>query len=169
MNKKEGEFANYYPDGTLSTRTIFKNDLPHGEFKQYFSNGKVNLEGAYVDGKLTGKQVIYYETGAIQSEDFYKNNLLEGESKTFFENGKLRSISHFKEGKKHGKALIYDEEGTLILDMDFDMDNLISAKTKKMMDEEKEQKSQANNSVKEDKTVEQMKIKDEQKNLNPTK
>ena len=35
--------------------------------------------------------------------------------------------------------------------------------------EEKEQKSQANNSVKDDKTVEQMKIKDEQKNLNPTK
>jgi hypothetical protein len=48
----------------------------------------------------------------------------------------LRSVSNFKAGKKNGKALIYDETGTLILDMMFDMDNLVAAKTKKMMDDE---------------------------------
>jgi antitoxin component YwqK of YwqJK toxin-antitoxin module len=55
LNRMNGEVINFYDNGTLQSRGFMKNGLPHGEWRFYDPNGKLNKYGIYTMGKRNGR------------------------------------------------------------------------------------------------------------------
>ncbi len=65
----------------------FLNGYKNGKFIQYYSNGKIESEVEFSNGKiLDGKYVTYLKNGQIEQEETYKD-------------GKIISIGKYKDGK----------------------------------------------------------------------
>ncbi len=69
---KEGDFKKFFSDGKLMTKGIYKNDTLEGEFILYYDNGKTELKGWYKAGMETGKWQYYDESGKSITKDEYK-------------------------------------------------------------------------------------------------
>jgi antitoxin component YwqK of YwqJK toxin-antitoxin module len=93
-----------YYKGEGQTRSIVKEI-------QYYSNGKIKVEGEYEEGKKNGQWIFYYESGIIWSQGFFKQGLSTGKTKVFHENGQLFYEGEYVEGKKQGNWSFYNEEG----------------------------------------------------------
>jgi len=89
----------------------YENGVPHGEWKKFHKNGKLNEVGNYKEGKLHGELKMFYENGNLHSITNYKEGILHGEQKYFDVNasGKLDGISNYKDGKRHGEQKIFND------------------------------------------------------------
>jgi antitoxin component YwqK of YwqJK toxin-antitoxin module len=107
MGKKDGSCIVYFPDGTISEEKIYKMDVQHGPFKQYFDGKKVRGQGNYVDGNLDGRVAYYfpngvevaagyYEKGSKVGPWIYKNQKGKITDKELYRNGKLASEKETK-------------------------------------------------------------------------
>jgi antitoxin component YwqK of YwqJK toxin-antitoxin module len=64
--------------------------MKDGEWKRYFTDGKLKLKATYIDDKLEGLMLVYHQKGFPEVSGMYKNNF------------------------KDGLWLYYDEEGIVI-------------------------------------------------------
>src|SRR4051812_27022508 len=71
MGKKEGVCFVYLPDGAKSEERTYKNDLPHGEFKEYFDGVHLRSKGQYIAGNLDGRVAYYYPNGTEAAAGYY--------------------------------------------------------------------------------------------------
>ncbi|MFK8007452.1 MAG: toxin-antitoxin system YwqK family antitoxin [Saprospiraceae bacterium] len=62
----------YFENGQLQNRVFYKNYLPHGVFKKWYSNGQINKEGILVYGKYDGEVKNYYENGLLKLHSRWK-------------------------------------------------------------------------------------------------
>jgi len=97
--EKEGPW--FYHVGDHTEEGNYSAGLKDGEWKHYYSNGKLRFEGKYVQGSQDGKHKHYYENGKLKTENFY--------------------IMGRKE--KHWRS--YDLEGNVILTTTYKNDKLI--------------------------------------------
>jgi hypothetical protein len=97
----------YYKEGM---KTIY-----HGSYKTYFSDGKLQSDRNYKDGKLDGLSRFYEYNGAILSEINYKEGKPEGSSKQY-SNGKVESETNYSNGILNGKYVRYYPDGKLMLE-----------------------------------------------------
>jgi len=58
-----------------------------GEYKSYYSNGRLHLICYYKDGKIEGKFVSYYVNGNIREISNYVNNQKQGVCKIYYDDG----------------------------------------------------------------------------------
>ena len=68
----------------------YKNDVLHGEFKEYHANTKEKTKGIYKNGNLHG--IVTH----------------------FHPDGKIKKVAHYKYAVKHGNWAFYNEKGALI-------------------------------------------------------
>ena len=66
--KKNGKIEGIVTYIDLETNKIneiteFKNGTPNGKYETYYSNGNIEIIGAYKDGYLDGLIITYYEDG----------------------------------------------------------------------------------------------------------
>ncbi len=108
-----GTYISYFPNGTsISEMGEIKNGYKNGLWQMYFeSNGNVNQELLYVDGKMEGHQKFYFESGNLYLEGLMKNDLKEGEWKWYYENGNLSSTVSYVNDKKEGTQILWSEAG----------------------------------------------------------
>ena len=107
-----------------------------GQFKQYYKNGNISVEGFYDAQIPYGKWKEYYENGKLMEEYFYEHGLKQGSDKYFHDNGNLWTERIYKEGKLwevisnfdingnpldkgtitqgNGTVKVYDEKGNII-------------------------------------------------------
>jgi len=74
LGKKDGLYKFYRKDGSLQSKTHFKNDLPNGENFWFYENGKLKEETYWIAGKQYGGGKWYYQNGQLESFnmlDFY--------------------------------------------------------------------------------------------------
>ena len=90
--------------------------IENGEYKEWYSNGQLEILYNYKEGKLEGEYKSWFKNGNQWEHTFYKDSNLEGEYKSWFKNGKLHIDCHYKEGKLEGKYKQWDEKGNLIKD-----------------------------------------------------
>lgn len=64
--KKSGKWEWLRPDGEVSQRQDYKDDLPHGTSQRFHANGKRSVEGKYQNGTLIGPLLIYGPDGKPQ-------------------------------------------------------------------------------------------------------
>lgn len=100
----------YEPSHALKSIIDYKNGKYHGFIKGYFENGKLQVEGKFINGNSDGPLRLYYESGKLNEEMPFKDGKPEGLVKTYYESGKIKEEKIFKNGKLEGTSKIYSEE-----------------------------------------------------------
>jgi len=101
------------------------------EVKQsFFSNGNLEYETEFVNGKLDGKSQVWLEDGTLYSISKYSNNQPHGIWKKFHPNGKLMFEVNYEYGQKHGVEKWYYQNGNLKSEQEFDFGISISEITR---------------------------------------
>ncbi len=97
----------YYTDGKVDRERNFKNGKEHGIDKQYTWEGDLKSEKNYVNGKQVGKQTQYYssnQSNFVQISNYNDKGQLDGEfTETFADNKAVKTKGQYKEGRKTGK------------------------------------------------------------------
>jgi len=168
-----GTVERFDPDGTLMYQCNFEDDqatdytyegkdgklvpaIPlsytGSAMKAYFPNGKPSRETTYINGTVTGRDVLYYTSGQVRSVDTTSYGISNGTSIEYYPNGKTKSTYHyatdnldgvcrefydtgilkkeitFDNGQENGAAKYYDKNGKLIKTMIYNYGKLISVK-----------------------------------------
>jgi antitoxin component YwqK of YwqJK toxin-antitoxin module len=74
----DGIVINYYPTGAVAEELPYKAGLKHGEWKRYFTDGKLKLKATYIDDRLEGLMLVYHQKGFPEVSGMYKNNFKDG-------------------------------------------------------------------------------------------
>ena len=85
--KLDGVVINYYPKGGIAEEIPYKMGVKEGEWKQYFTDGTLKLKATYINDLLQGLMLIYYENGIPEVSGIYKNNLKDGNWMYFTDKG----------------------------------------------------------------------------------
>ena len=91
--------------------------------QSFFSNGNLEYEAEFVNGKLDGKSQVWLEDGTLYSISKYSNNQPHGIWKKFHPNGKLMFAVNFEYGQKHGHEKWYYENGQVKSEQEFEYGN----------------------------------------------
>ena len=74
--KREGEWLQYYANGSLESKSNYKDGKEEGGFISYDVNGRIVYKYNYKLGKLDGEWLHYYETGELKEKRLYKSGKL---------------------------------------------------------------------------------------------
>ena len=100
------------------------NPSTQNEVKQsFFSNGNLEYEAEYVNGKLDGASKVWLEDGTLYSISKYSNNQPHGIWKKIHPNGKLMFEVNYEYGQKHGVEKWYYENGQVKSEQEFEYGN----------------------------------------------
>ena len=80
--KAEGLQQTWWENGRLKEEAYYKNDVFHGKFKEYDTNGMLTRDNNYVDGHEEGKQKMWYDNGKLRANYVVKNGRIYGLSGT---------------------------------------------------------------------------------------
>jgi antitoxin component YwqK of YwqJK toxin-antitoxin module len=113
----------FHPEGGIMIEQVFVNDsVADGYFKQYFPNGRIELQANYKDGFKDGEQISFYESGKQESTVPFVHGNKNGLAKWFYESGVLKTkLGYFKD-KVAGEMYNYYPNGELqrYVCLDFD-------------------------------------------------
>ena len=91
--------------------------------RSYFSNGNLEYEAEFVNGKLDGTSKVWLEDGTLYSVSQYSNDQPHGTWKKFHPNGKLMFELNYEYGQKHGHEKWYYENGNIKSEQEFEYGN----------------------------------------------
>lgn len=106
-------------DPTLLIQKIVK--------RSFFSNGTLEYEAEFLNGKLDGISKVWLEDGTLYSVSQYSNDQPHGNWKKFHPNGKLMFEVNYEYGQKHGTEKWYYENGNIKSEQEFEFGNTKSA------------------------------------------
>jgi uncharacterized protein len=144
---KEGDWKEYYADGTLRSVGTYSKGKPIGNWKYFFENGKLESEGKYTkSGTLDGTWRWYFEDGSIRRIQSFIAGMEDGEYQEYDETGRQivkgqyaegleegdwvfdfvnsKEIGSYKGGARFGKWKTFYSDGTLKFEGDYIDDNL---------------------------------------------
>ena len=134
--KQQGIETVYYEDGkTVKKEFSYRNDKPHGTYKFYAPNGKLQFVRYYHNDELlgysyndengvlkpmiplqnqSGKIQAYFENGKPSADIQMKHGEFIGDYKKYHDNGELHRLDqHNSKGSSNGKDEVYYPNGTL--------------------------------------------------------
>ncbi len=110
--RKQGEWLDFYPDGTVKTERNYRDDLLHGYYKEYDEKGKLLVTLLYDSGKVTGTDADksaqidienrYDDAGRLIYSGPYREGVPVGIHREFNPDGTVKN------------ARIYNDNGLLI-------------------------------------------------------
>ena len=112
---KVGDFKSYYSNGNLKINGEYADNKRIGKHKNYHQNGKISIVENYCYGVLDGEYTGFHENGARSIETSYTNGLQNGITKYYHENDSLKSEGLFFNDNKSGNWKYYDEQGNFII------------------------------------------------------
>jgi len=143
-----------YPNGTVSSEGLFKNGKPEGYWKSYYVTGVKKSEGKYSSFQLDSIWVFFDQSGDtiekinylfgkrngycykyrkdpseglfIYSRELFAGDKKEGTAFFYFPNGKIQQTISYNDGKKEGLSKEFDKNGTVITQLEYNNDFLIS-------------------------------------------
>jgi hypothetical protein len=87
---------------------------PHGPWREWHPNGRMKVEGEYLDGRPAGVWRTYHENGTLASEVRYEDGLQQGEEVGWHPNGTIRARGAWKDGRKEGTFTHWNEDGAVV-------------------------------------------------------
>ena len=143
-----------YPNGTISSEGFFKSGKPEGYWKSYYVTGLKKSEGKYSSFQLDSIWVFFDQAGDtvekinylfgkrngycykyrkdpteglyIYSRELYAGDKKEGTAYFYFPDGKIQQTISYNNGKKEGLSKEFDKNGTVITQLEYNNDFLIS-------------------------------------------
>lgn len=105
---KQGKWVKKYKgsDNVLYVGN-FKDDIPVGKFKFYYSTGKLKALNDYRNNGKDSYAAAYYENGKVMSYGKYTNKKKDSTWKYFDDKGNLTSTEEYANGEKNGKTVVY--------------------------------------------------------------
>lgn len=100
-------FAQYYRTGIIDTKKF----QYHGEVKDYFMNGKLQMKGTFQANIKIDTFYFYYPSGVLMTKGLYQNNIRYGIWTNYYENGKIKDKVFFDDGFICALEY-YEEDGT---------------------------------------------------------
>lgn len=88
-----------------------------GEFKRYFENGKLAVEGSYLNDLKTGVWKVYFETGVLTKTTTFKAGIKEDEQ-VDYKNGEIEAIYRYKNDELNSIIQLFDTDGVSIFKED---------------------------------------------------
>jgi len=77
-----------------------KDGIYQGEYRQYYSSGKLRSKGQYLDGKKNGRWTTFHENGKMHSSGQYRRGKWEGVWIDYYEDGSVRSQGFYVDGAR---------------------------------------------------------------------
>ena len=127
----------YYKNGQLRSRLLFKDGKKHGIQRAWFENGHMESEESYAlgimnglfrcwneNGKLagqykmikgTGIRKVFYASGGLQEEEPYLDNELHGIRREYFESGQIRVFGEWKNGVSLSPGMVWLDTGEVVM------------------------------------------------------
>lgn len=102
-----GLSTGYFPDGKVSTRENWKDDLQEDSAWYYHPNGQLHRKGVYEKGVYQGVWMTYFPNGKPEQKISYVDGLPEGDFVNWLETGELLEEGYYLAGKKEGQFLRY--------------------------------------------------------------
>jgi antitoxin component YwqK of YwqJK toxin-antitoxin module len=109
--KKQGHWRKFEND-TLKYDGFFKDDLPTGEFKYYYGNGRIKAIVKFTHSHLC-MSTMYHPNGVKMAEGNFLDNLKDGTWNYYNESGILVSEECYDQGKKISVWKTFLSDGTL--------------------------------------------------------
>jgi len=124
--KLDGPYTTWYPDGKKLAGEYYKKGLQDSSYKAYYHSGQVSTDGHYSYDNKSGRWNYYYPDGKLKSTEEYMDGKLNGKQTYYFENGKVEEETTYKNGDKTGPFSQFDPDGTLLYELIWKEDRLIS-------------------------------------------
>ena len=108
-----GLMVEFYPDGTLQSRSVVSNGLLHGVSEGWRTNGVLAVREAFLDGRSHGTRTKWDEAGNRIAETDIRAGEIEGLHREWHTNGNPSLEVTMARGKAHGLARKWSLEGQL--------------------------------------------------------
>jgi antitoxin component YwqK of YwqJK toxin-antitoxin module len=104
FNKKDNdeseyliEITSYYSSKNIASKFTYTEDYDfHGDYEEYFENGKIKIKGKYIYGDKVGNWLEYFENGKLKSEGEYQfHNYKIGFWVEYFETGNIKESGKY--------------------------------------------------------------------------
>jgi antitoxin component YwqK of YwqJK toxin-antitoxin module len=129
-SRKQGLWKNFFPNGKLKSEIAYVNSRPNGTYKTYFENGQVEEEGNWENTRNTGGFKRYHENGqTAQQFVFNETGKRDGKQVYFYENGQVMIEADIEAGKEKFVKEYY-EDGSIKAEKSFIDGELDVANTK---------------------------------------
>ncbi len=111
-----GEFRYFYPNGKTKAISFMYNNGKESRTRVYSKDGLLMAQGKYLD-KQKDSIWLYYSDydGVLVAEEIYENTEKAGIWKSYYNNGKVAEEVSYQEGEKNGPWKQYFTEGTIKL------------------------------------------------------
>lgn len=103
-----------------------KDGFKHGEFRIFFPDGKIQIEGQLDSNRNVGKWQYFYPDGQIESEGYFINDLPEGKWVWNYSDGKKREEGSYRDGERIGIWVQYDNYGEVIFEKNYDLNDTLN-------------------------------------------
>lgn len=149
LGRKQGKWIKF-KDGVKFYEGSFKDDKPMGEFKRYYTSGRLSslsdfdedgsrcyaefyydkrknplkAKGIYIDQKKDSIWLYYNEDGVLVNEESFRLGVADGWWRLYNYFGALVKETPYKMGKIDGIQKEYFETGGLLRTMTFELDSL---------------------------------------------
>ncbi len=115
----DGPFKSYYPDGSLSGETFYKDGKCVSPERLYYEDGRLESEMDCIDGDFNGHMRVYSKTGRLESDTEVKSKIPHGLSRQYNEEGLLLSEVRYVDGLRQGRGRVYYPSGAILSEFTF--------------------------------------------------
>lgn len=112
--KESNELRDWkYGDGFYELRQLRKlyehpvTKYENEKHEERYSNGQIEIEETYVNGKLNGERKIWYPNGTLFCKQNYLNDTLDGKSEWFYPSGQIYDEDYYLKGKPCNVSRLY--------------------------------------------------------------
>lgn len=107
----DGVIEEFYPSGTVRSRTTYIAGVKHGREQTWWKNGKPAVDATYEQGALTGDYKRWYANGKDWESARYVSGKLDGPYRKWWKNGKAAHVYAYKDGKLDGDYRTFYDNG----------------------------------------------------------
>ena len=112
-DKLHGVHIQYWANGNLKSEEEFRNDTPHGYFRDFYRSGTRNRQGNYKRGLKHGTFLKYWPTGEKRTMANFQDDLEQGLTTDYYRDGTIKKEVPYEQGIVKGELKSYDKNGRL--------------------------------------------------------
>jgi antitoxin component YwqK of YwqJK toxin-antitoxin module len=110
-NAFTGLMVDFYPNGSMMSRSMISNGLPNGWTENWYTNGQMQIREGFRNGVSDGLREKWYQNGRKMSEAAIVDGKITGIFQSWHENGQLSERIQMKQGVRDGTAWAYYPSG----------------------------------------------------------
>jgi antitoxin component YwqK of YwqJK toxin-antitoxin module len=112
--RRNGFAYHYFPDGTISEKLEWKDNMKHGTWEQYYANKAIMIRGSYKDDKLNGPFFVTNENGVLSVKGIFLDNLRHDKWVFYKEDGTIDVEVNYNHGNPSGEDLLTEKQKEIL-------------------------------------------------------